>query len=322
MARHPAARVAVAALVGWPGRDETRRAVGVTRPEVSVCVPAYRAEPFLADAIESVLAQSFSDWELVIVDNASPDRTGEIARSYRDRRIVVHSNPNTISIQANWNLAVDKARGRYVKVLPADDLIRPECLDRQVKEMDASPQLALISCRRDFIDTDGEVVLRGRGLAGLVGERSATEVVHRVMSCGMNPIGEPAAMLFRRHHFLAAGCFDASLPFPMDLELSIRLLRHGSFFGQREVLAAFRVRGDSFSAGRFGAQAAEHRELLRRIAADDRWGITRRQLYHGLALTQVAGLKRRLLFSAVSQRWPPLRRLPALVLDDASRSPG
>jgi glycosyltransferase involved in cell wall biosynthesis len=279
-----------------------------------VCLPAFRAEPFLAAAIESVLAQTLGDWELVIVDNASPDRTGEIARSYDDPRIVVHNNATTISLQDNWNLAVNLASGRYVKVLPADDLIRPECLEKQVKEMESNPGLALVSCRRDFIDSSGCVVLRSRGLVGLLGERSPDEVVERIMSSGINPIGEPAAMLFRRQHFVAAGHFDASLPFPMDLELTVRLLQHGSFFGQPDPLAAFRVRGDSVTASGIGAQAAEHRILLRRVAADQRWPVGRAKLWRGLALTYVAAVKRRLLFRAVSHGWRPLRRLPALVL--------
>jgi glycosyltransferase involved in cell wall biosynthesis len=294
----------------------------LTQPSVSVCVPAYQAEAFLAHAIESVLAQTLTDWELVVVDNASTDRTGEIASSYRDPRIAVHTNPTTVSLQDNWNRAVALASGRYVKVVPADDLLQPECLERQVKELESNPGLALVSCRRDFVDPDGAVVLRNRGLVGLLGERPSAEVVHRVMTCGINPIGEPATMLFRRDHFLAAGHFDASLPFPMDLELAIRLLQHGSVLGQEETLAAFRVRGDSFTAADIGAQSAEHRTLLRRIAADARWGISRAELWRGLTLTHVAGWKRRLLFRSVSHRWRPLRRLPALVLEGTSREGG
>jgi GT2 family glycosyltransferase len=280
-------------------------------------VPAYLAEPYLAEAIESVIAQTHQAWELVVLDNASPDRTGEIARSYDDPRIVVHTNPATLRLPDNWNRVVHLARGRYVKVLPADDVLRPDCLELQVKLLEADPDLALVSCRRDFIDSDSTVVLRGRGLIGLLGDRTADEVIERVMASGINPIGEPAAMLFRRDDFLEAGTFDASFPFPMDLELAIRLLRGGDFHGQEASLAAFRVQPDSLTASGIGAQGAEHRAVLRLIAADRRWSIGRLRLLRGLALTRVASLKRRLLFAAVSHRWRPLRRLPAYVLDDA-----
>lgn len=282
-----------------------------------MCLPAYRAEPYLRETIESVLAQNHQDWELIVVDNASPDRTGEIARSYDDPRIIVHTNDETIGLADNWNLAVDKATGRYVKVLPADDLLRPDCLELQAKQLETNPDIALVSCRRDFIDGDSNVVLRGRGLVGLLGEHQSAEVVRLVMRSGINPIGEPAAMMFRRADFLTAGPFDASFPFPMDLELSIRLLRHGNFYGQAQSLAAFRVRGDSLTGTSLGAQGAEHRALLRRIASDDHWSIPWAQLYRGLALTRVAVVKRRLLFKAVAHRWGFVRRLPTHVLDDA-----
>ncbi len=281
-----------------------------------MCVPAYRVESYIGQAIDSVLSQTHPDWELVIVENASPDRTAEIAHSYADERIKVHHNPTTISLEDNWNLAVSKAQGRYVKLLPADDLIRPECLELQIKELEADPGLALVSCRRDFIDEHGAAVLHSRGLDGLVGRKSPAEVVQRVLRSGINPIGEPGSMLFRREDFLRAGKFDASLPFPMDLEMSIRLLHNGDFYGQDDALAAFRVRPDSFTGSRVGAQGAEHRVVLRRLADDERWSISKGELYRGLARTRVASVKRRLLFSAVSHRWRAIRGLPAFVLAD------
>lgn len=281
-----------------------------------MCIPAYRAAGHLAAAIESVLAQTYPSWELVIVDNASDDDTGRIARAYaeRDPRIRVHTNAATVGMPDNWNLAVGHARGRWVKLLPADDLLRPECLEHQVKDFEAHPGVALVACRRDFVDAAGGPVLAARGLHGLVGELPATEVVHRVVRSGLNPIGEPAAYLFRRDDFFAVGAFDPSLPYPLDLSLAVRLLQRGSFYGQDASLAAFRVRGDSYTAGDIQAQGVEHRILLRRLANDPRWAIGRRTLWRGLTRTYVAGAKRSLLYRAASSRFGLLRRLPAVVV--------
>jgi glycosyltransferase involved in cell wall biosynthesis len=294
----------------------------MTRPIVSVCIPAYRAAAYLEASIESVLTQTLRDWELIVLDNASPDGTGAIARSFGDPRIVVHTNPHTVALQTNWNAAVDLARGRYVKVLPADDLLEPDCLARQVKAMETEPDVTLVACRRNFVDVAGQVVVRDRGLAGLVGLHEGEDVIRRVLRSGINPIGEPAALLFRRDDLVPGATFDASLPFPMDLELSVRLLGRGAFFGIDQALASFRIRPDSVSATGYRSQGAEHRRLLRRIAASaagDR-RISRAELWRGLALTYPAGWKRRLLFRVVNQPWPPLRRLPAVVLDH-TRSP-
>lgn len=288
----------------------------MSRPEVSVCIPAYRAAAHLSDAIESVLAQTYPSWELVIVDNASDDDTGRIAAHYaaRDPRIRVVTNPVTVGIADNWNLAVDRAEGHYVKLLPADDILQPECLELQLKDFESHPGTALVASRRDFVDADGTLVLAGRGLHGLLGEVPAAEVVRRVVACGLNPIGEPAAYLFRRDDFFAVGAFDPSLPYPLDLSLAVRLLQRGAFYGQSTALAAFRVRGDSYTAGDIHAQGLEHRILLRRLGNDPRWAIGRLTLWRGLALTFVAGAKRSLLYRAASSRRRALRRLPGLVL--------
>ncbi len=288
-------------------------------PDVTVCIPAYRAEAYLGVAVESVLAQTYQDWELAIVDNASPDRSGEIARAFDDPRISVYTNSQTLPMAENWNRAVSKAHGRYVKLLPADDMIHPDCLELQVKDLDSHPGAALISCRRDFIDADGRIVATGRGLSGLVGEHAPTRVVREVFRSGINPVGDTAAFLFRRDDFIAAGGFDSSFSYPLDLALAIRLLERGYLYGQAQSLAAFRIRGDSHTAGDVRAQNVEHRRLLRRAANDDQWAISAYQLWQGLARTYPAGIKRALLYRAINSRFSAVRQLPNRVLSVTAR---
>ncbi len=108
-------------------------------PAVSVCVPVYRGEEHLATTIDSVLAQTFTDFELVIIDNASPDRSGEIAASYDDPRIRVITHPAVLPLTENWNSAVRASRAPLVKLLPDDDLIHPRCLELQVAAHDRRP---------------------------------------------------------------------------------------------------------------------------------------------------------------------------------------
>lgn len=276
----------------------------VVRPEVSVCIPAFRAEPFLRSSIESVLAQTYADWELVVVDNASPDRTGELARSYDDPRIVVHTNPATVPLADNWNRAVSLCRGRLVKLLPADDQIRPDCLELQVKMMDAHPGTALVACRRDLVDADGRVLAAGRGLRHLDGPRPSAEVIREILRSGINPLGEPGGWLFRREDFDRVGGFDPALAGAVDLDLATRLLLLGGFVGVRDPLAAFTVRGDSYTARTMRAQLAEHRRLLRRLADDRRWPVSRRLLWWALGASRVAAAKRGLLYRASDGRLP------------------
>ncbi len=116
---------------------------------VTVLTPVYNGEAFIGQCIESVLAQTYEDWNYVLVDNASTDRTSEILRAYaaRDHRIRVHTNDRTVPIIANHNIAVRQLSpaARWCKFVSADDALLPECLAQMVSLGDAHPSVGLIS---------------------------------------------------------------------------------------------------------------------------------------------------------------------------------
>ncbi|HXH84504.1 MAG TPA: glycosyltransferase family 2 protein [Candidatus Tectomicrobia bacterium] len=135
---------------------------GTSAPLVSVVTPVYNGERYLAECIESVLAQTYPHWEYVIVDNASTDRTGEIARAYaaRDRRIRVVTNERLVGVIENHNIAFRQVspRARYCKVAQADDVLFPECLAAMVGIAEAHPRVGLVCAYRlqgDWVDLDG-----------------------------------------------------------------------------------------------------------------------------------------------------------------------
>lgn len=280
---------------------------------ISVCVPAYLAEAYIGATIESVLAQTYPHWELLILDNASPDRTGEIARSYDDPRIVVHANAETLELADNWNKVASLSTAPYLKILCADDVLHPDCLAEQIKILEQDRDVALVASRRDFVDAAGEVVLRNRGLAGLTGHRQPEDVVEQVVRSGINPIGWPSVMLFRRRDFVDVGAFDGTWLYPMDLELSLRLLQRGSFVGMEQSLASFRISPTSASST-LKHQGAQHRSMLRHVAANSRWSIGRYALGRGLALSHLESIKKRLLFAAVNSDRRAFRQLPSMFL--------
>ena len=203
-------------------------------PSVSVCIPVYRGEQFLAETIRSVLDQTYRDFELVVLDNASPDDSGRIARSFGDHRIRVETNLTTLPQPENWREAVRLCRAPLIKLLCADDLLHPRCLEYQVGPMEADPGLAVVAARRHMIDERSRVLVPRRGLIGLTGVRSSVEVARHVVRSGANPIGEPGGVLFRRAHYFAVGGWRPDHRFVMDLDLWIRLLQHGEFLGLPE----------------------------------------------------------------------------------------
>jgi glycosyltransferase involved in cell wall biosynthesis len=120
----------------------------------------YNGENYLALALESILAQTFQDFELIICDNASTDRTEEIARQYaqRDQRIRYHRNETNIGGARNHNLVIELARGRYVKLAAHDDLIAPTFLEECVAQMEQHPEAVICFTGTIVIDEEGKEV--------------------------------------------------------------------------------------------------------------------------------------------------------------------
>lgn len=274
---------------------------GVERlPLVSVCVPVYNARPFIAAAIESVLKQTLRDFELVIIDNASTDGTLDEVAKFTDPRMRVLRNATNIGAEGNWNRCLEEARGKYIKILPADDLLYPSILERQssVLEDPANADVSLVCARRDILTEHGKTILKGRGLK-LAGKIPSPEAFRRIVRSGGNPLGEPHAVLFRTSDIPRVGKFDGSAGYLIDLDYWCRLLTVGQLVCIPESLSAFRVSPNSWSTRVAQLQARDTQQLWRRLQerglarpSDIRFGdltagamgIARQSLYVGLGI--------------------------------------
>lgn len=129
-------------------------------PRVSIGLPVYNGENFLAEALDALLAQTFTDFELIVSDNASTDGTADICRSYaaRDQRIRYVRQPHNIGGQPNQAAVAELARGQYYKLAAHDDLYSPLLLERCVAVLDARPDVVLCHGDMAFIDEAGEVI--------------------------------------------------------------------------------------------------------------------------------------------------------------------
>ena len=270
-------------------------------PNVSVCIPAYRGENFLAETISSVLDQTYADFELVVLDNASPDDTGEIARSFRDPRVRVVTNDKTIPAPDNWRRAVELCSAPLVKLVCADDLLHPRCLEMQVTAMEADPGLAMVAARRHMIDESSRVLAPARGLNGLIGVRSGIEVARRVVRSGVNPIGEPGSVLFRRADYTTVGGWSPLRPFTMDLDLWMRLLRCGDFLGLPDALAAFRIGRQSMTVNNDEAIALDQKAVIAGLVARPELHVRWIDAAIGQLHAPLGRMRRRLLFSSANR---------------------
>lgn len=273
-------------------------------PLVSVCIPTYNGATYLPSAIQSVLSQSFRDFELVVVDNHSADDTREIVESFADPRIRYICHERTISLEDNWNFCLGTARGRYFKLLPHDDLLEPECLSEQVAVLEADNQqeISLVFGSRRVIDDQGRRLLdRGR----LTRRRQRLEgraLIRRSIRAGTNLIGEPGNGLIRSSILARTGGFSTRHPYMTDFDFWVRVLQQGDAYFTATPTSSFRVTLGSWSTAIGRAQYRDFRDFVRQTAADPRLGITAADRFIGLTLARVNTLARLLIYRAIELR--------------------
>ena len=126
-------------------------------PRASIIVSTFNGERHLKEALESLLSQSFSDFELIVVDDGSSDRTAVILESFRDRRLIVLRHDNNLGIAASQNDALNIAKGEYIVLQDHDDASQPGRLESQISFLDSHPHIALVGSSCLVIDDKGVV---------------------------------------------------------------------------------------------------------------------------------------------------------------------
>lgn len=184
-------------------------------------MPVFNRERFVDEAIESVVTQDFVDFELVIVDDGSTDRTPELLQAWaeRDARVVVVTLPENRGIPAALNAGLRHARASYVARLDSDDVMMPLRLAAQAEVLDREPEVVLVSCAYETMDREGNYLGTWRG-------DEPHEVVVYLLNF-YNIVGGGGQVMFRRSEVLAEGGFSCEYPSSEDYDLWVRLLRRG-----------------------------------------------------------------------------------------------
>ena len=213
-------------------------------PKVSVCIPTYNSAAFLAQAIESVLAQTFSDFELIVCDNASTDDTPALSRRFTDSRMRYVRFEELVGQGGNWNRCLGLAKGEYIALLHADDVYLPNFLAERVAILDEHSEVGLAFGAVDIIDASGRILGRqSEGDEPLV--TSAPEYFGTLLhSCTISPV----APMVRHACYVAVGNFDERRLWGVDWQMWLRLAsRFGVAYSPR-VAARYRVHGASGTA--------------------------------------------------------------------------
>ena len=238
-------------------------------PLASIVVPVFNGMAFLKASVDSALAQTYPNIELVLVDGGSTDGSRAWLATLHDPRIRVFEMPPGTTAAENWTAASQHARGEFITLLCQDDLLYPAALALQVKDLQDNPTAVMSVARRDIIDATGGFIVRSRGTQGLdPGLVSGTDALLASYRIGTNGLGEPVAALFPAEVLRSALPWNDLDPFLLDLELYSRVLASGPVFVRKTTVGAFRVSSQSWSTQLKATQRAQIARWQARVSHD------------------------------------------------------
>lgn len=200
-------------------------------PLVSILMPVYKTAPYLREAMDSMLSQTFTDFELIVLDDCSPDNAEEILDSYTDPRIVRYKGEKNAGLSNVLNVGIGMARGKYIARMDSDDLSMPERLQIQVDYLEAHPDIDLVSVGMRLFGAKDEVWLR---------EQDPEKV--KIIALFHSPILHASSM-WRRDSFEKHGLrFRQEMVPAEDYDLWTRALVKGlRLVNLRQVLYKYRI---------------------------------------------------------------------------------
>lgn len=237
---------------------------------VTVCIPTYNGEKWLAECVQSALGQTYQALEILIVDDGSTDGTVSLARSISDPRIRLLVNETNQGLVGNWNECVRQARGNYIKFLFQDDTLYPKCVERMMSAFEANPELGMVFAPRDWVfekDAPASLITElkenysnpHRRFARVEPRTDGRDLFaqHVAKELKASCVAEPPSTLIRRSVFHRLGLFNPRLRQMCDIEMWLRIMFFYDLGFVDEPLLTFRVHGRSMSASNYVQRGAQ-----------------------------------------------------------------
>lgn len=215
----------------------------MNNPLVSICIPTFNGEKFIAEAMESAISQIYPNLEIVVSDDASKDNTLVIIEQFKEKtRIpinIYHHQPNGIG--ANWNNCIKNAKGEYIKFLFQDDILLPTCIEEMVSVIKKNKKIGLVACKREikvdesinndetkkWIENYGDLQhnLKPSNNSNLIIIDAKIFKSDYFFEMPLNKIGEPTTFIFRKELINKVGYFREDLSQILDYEFCCRVLK-------------------------------------------------------------------------------------------------
>ncbi|WP_312968859.1 glycosyltransferase family A protein [Acinetobacter gerneri] len=240
---------------------------------VSVIVPSYNHAPYLEARIESILNQNFEDFEVILLDDLSPDHSAEIFKQYNHHPKVSHciiNEKNSGSTFAQWNKGIHLAKGDLIWIAESDDVADLNFLAKLVPQFDKNPQLVLAYSQSNRMNAEGQVTGTWKDFTDAVDpilfendfSMSGLEYFARFLN-NQNTIPNASGVIFKKQSYLDVGGANASLKFIGDWEIWSKIVTQGDIFFSHECLNYFRYHNTSVIAQ--ARQKKDHFEVRRQV---------------------------------------------------------
>lgn len=200
-------------------------------PKISVIMPAYNAEKYIKEAMDSILEQTWGDFEFIVLNDCSKDRTEEIILSYADERIVYVRNEKNLGVAATLNKGLGLAKGEYIARMDADDISMPDRFEKQVAYLDAHPEVAVLGGLVEIFDENEKTTLRNYCAAP---EQIKIDLLFA------SALAHPSVMM-RREVISGLGGYDRDFEGLEDYELWCRVAENHDIAICPELLLRYRI---------------------------------------------------------------------------------
>ncbi len=260
-------------------------------PLISICIPVYNAEKTLKQTIESVLKQTISDFELIIINNCSTDQSQRVIDQFNDSRIRIFNNSTTVDMAENWSKALSAARGKWTKLVCADDILHIDALRISLVAFDKYPNAAAVFGARNIVNEDGSQLIKSRSYWGKQKIIARNDLINKILSSGTNPIGEPLCVMWKtnlNHHVIKS---LSQWNYYVDLEMWLRISQHGDFINVFDQIGSFRVSKGALTARRGFKVVAEARRFFLTNTQFSSRSILRRAYAMMIAFSKILGRK-------------------------------
>lgn len=269
-----------------------------SKPTISVVIPAYKSADFIEETVDSVVSQEGVDFEVIVGIQGPDDGTKQVLKKYsKDSRVHIFESPKGAA-KENWDFVTNKAKGRYIKLLPSDDLITAGTLERQYKLLENSNNAVLTAAKRSIIDEKNKVITKSWGLQNIANlpETEGKKIIKKISRLGMNSLGEPGGVLIRTESLKKANGWDFSNPYVVDLQTYVNVLVHGNFIPDNQIGSNFRVSQGQWTNTLSDSQAEHFINFIKHTQKITDGYVNNLDLFVGSIVAKTAQLARRIIY--------------------------